>query len=63
MLFKLHEWRTNELNWQLSNDARSPKLGQLAPDFELADHTGLRTARLSDFKDKRPVALIFGSYT
>ena len=56
----MQEWRTHELDWQLTNDARSPKVGDLAPDFELADPTGTKTARLSEFRGRRPVALIFG---
>ena len=63
VLFKMQEWRSHELAWQLANDPRSPKVGQPAPDFELADPSGAHTARLSDFKGKRPVALVFGSYT
>ena len=63
VLFKMSEWRTNELDWQLANDPRSPKVGDLAPDFELADPTGTHTTRLSDYRGKRPVALVFGSYT
>ena len=63
VLFKMQEWRTHELTWQLSNDPRSPKVGELAPDFELADPAGRRTTRLSEFRGKRPVALVFGSYT
>ena len=62
VLFKMQEWRTHEIAWQLENDRSSPKVGQLAPDFELADPTGTRTARLSS-KRGRPVALVFGSYT
>ena len=39
-------------------------VGDAAPDFELPyldDRS--RTVRLSSFKGRRPVALIFGSYT
>jgi len=36
--------------------------GEQAPDFELAQVDGQRV-RLSSFKDDRPVALFFGSYT
>lgn len=37
--------------------------GDPAPDFTLPrlDHSG--TVRLSDFRNQRPVVLIFGSYT
>ncbi len=56
-------WRTQEVEWQLANDLEAPKLGELAPDFELQDPSGEKVVRLSDFRGKRPVALIFGSYT
>jgi len=56
-------WRLHELEWQLTNDAKAPKVGDLAPDFELQDPSGAVAVRLSDFRGKRPVALAFGSYT
>ena len=56
-------WRTHELEWQLANDANAPKVGDVAPDFALQDPSGEVTVRLSDFRGKRPVALVFGSYT
>ena len=57
------EWRVHELEWQLDNDRRSPKVGDLAPDFELQDPSGHTAVRLSSFRGRRPVALVFGSYT
>ena len=57
------EWRNEELAWQYAMDAKSPKVGDLAPDFELQDPDGNVRIRLSDFRGKRPVALVFGSYT
>ena len=45
-------------------EARAPNVGDPAPGFELpvlGDRD--QKVRLSDFKDSRPVALIFGSYT
>ena len=39
------------------------QVGDLAPDFELPRHDGDGLVRLSDFRDNRPVVLIFGSYT
>jgi hypothetical protein len=57
------EWRSHEVAWQLANDAKAPKVGDLAPDFELQDPSGNTVVRLSDFRGKRPVALVFGSYT
>ncbi len=47
-----------------AREERAPNVGEMAPDFELpvlGDRE--QTVRLSDFRDKRPVALIFGSYT
>jgi len=57
------EWRNEELAWQYEMDPQSPKVGDLAPDFELQDTQGNVRIRLSDFRGKRPVALVFGSYT
>ena len=56
-------WRDHELGWQLAHDVDSPKVGDLAPDFELQDPSGANSVRLSTFRGKRPVALVFGSYT
>jgi hypothetical protein len=39
------------------------KVGDLAPDFTLADIKGDKKVTLSGFKDQKPVVLIFGSYT
>jgi hypothetical protein len=50
-------------SWQQEYDARAPREGDLAPDFELSDINGKNPVRLSDFKGRVPVALIFGSYT
>ncbi len=60
---KALDWRSHELEWQLVHDRRSPKVGDLAPDFELADSEGANPIRLSTFRGDRPVALVFGSYT
>ena len=49
--------------WQLEHDARAPKVGDMAPDFELTDVTGEHRVRLSQFRGERPVALVFGSFT
>ncbi len=40
-----------------------PKVGEMAPDFELSDYTGSKTVRLSDFRGEKPVVLLFGSFT
>ena len=48
--------------WQKKFDAHAPKVGELAPDFELRDSRGENPLRLSDLKGQ-PVVLIFGSFT
>jgi len=63
LLIHSMEWRNEEVAWQNSLDPKSPKVGDLAPDFELQDPEGNLRVRLSDFRGKRPVALVFGSYT
>jgi hypothetical protein len=40
-----------------------PALGEKAPDFRLRSHDGKRTVTLSSFRGKKPVVLIFGSFT
>ncbi|MCJ7567082.1 MAG: hypothetical protein MUO58_06050 [Anaerolineales bacterium] len=49
--------------WQKKYDLHAPKLGDLAPDFELRDSRGENPLRLSDLRGQMPVALIFGSFT
>ena len=39
------------------------KVGDVAPDFTLADPSERRQVTLSSFRGKKPVVLIFGSYT
>ena len=49
--------------WQTQFDQQAPKVGDLAPDFELYNVRGDESIRLSDFRHQKPVALIFGSFT
>jgi hypothetical protein len=49
--------------WQQKHDVAAPKVGDLAPDFELYDLNGENPVRLSDFRDRKPVVLVFGSFT
>ena len=49
--------------WQNRYDSLAPKVGDLAPDFELLDIQGENSIRLNDFQGSKPVALIFGSFT
>jgi len=46
---------------ELNMDA--PKEGDMAPDFTLYDSSGAESITLSDFRGKKPVALVFGSFT
>jgi peroxiredoxin len=52
-----------EKAWQKKHDTNAPKVGDLAPDFELTDASGEKQVRLSDFRGRQPVALVFGSFT
>jgi len=40
-----------------------PSLNDLATDFELTDAAGKKRVRLSDFRGRSPVVLVFGSYS
>ncbi len=44
-------------------EAGLPGIGDPAPDFALPLRGGGGTVQLSHYRGKRPVALIFGSYT
>ena len=56
-------YRQQHKAWQKKYGPRAPKVGDIAPDFELSDINGKNPVRLSDFRNQKPVALIFGSYT
>ena len=43
--------------------AGGPDVGQEAPDFTLRTLGGEGTVKLSDLRGKKPVVLVFGSYT
>ncbi len=55
--------RKTATGWQKKYDAHAPKIGDTAPDFSLCDADGQNPVRLSDYRQKKPVALIFGSFT
>ena len=40
-----------------------PSLGDMAPDFTLSTYDGKSEITLSSYRDKKPVVLIFGSFT
>ena len=46
-----------------AHGSQAPSAGDMAPDFELCDVDGKNPVRLSGFRDERPVALGFGSFT
>jgi hypothetical protein len=48
---------------ELGSIMEGPRIGQTAPDFELPDHERKQRLRLSKYRDKKPVVLIFGSFT
>jgi hypothetical protein len=39
------------------------KVGDMAPDFDLATLDGKSRVKLSDYRGQKPVVLVFGSYT
>jgi allophanate hydrolase subunit 2 len=39
------------------------RVGDAAPDFKLKTKDGSREVQLSSFKGRRPVVLVFGSFT
>ena len=56
-------FRKRLMSAQKELDAKAPRAGDSAPDFTLYDIEGKESVTLSDFRGKKPVALVFGSYT
>jgi len=56
-------FRKSLMGAQKELDARAPRAGDVAPDFTLYDREGKESVTLSDFRGKKPVALVFGSFT
>lgn len=53
-------------NWETTKALmmrQPPKVGEIAPDFSLKARDGDTITRLSQFRDDRPVVLVFGSWT
>ena len=48
-------------DWHRAHPA--PRVGAVAPDFELRDVHGAGAVKLSAFAGQTPVALVFGSFT
>jgi hypothetical protein len=51
------------LTGEIGSGAVGPKLNGMAPDFTLKSPDGKTTITLSEFRGKKPVAIIFGSFT
>jgi EF-hand domain pair/AhpC/TSA family/EF hand len=51
------------LSGEIGSSGEGPKVGQVAPAFTLQTHDGRRTVALADYRGKRPVVLVFGSFT
>ena len=56
-------FRNSVVPGQKALDANAPRAGEMAPDFTLYDIEGQNSVTLSDFRGKKPVALVFGSFT
>ena len=57
------KYRSKLMKRQMGLNKLAPKAGDLAPDFTLSDISGTESITLSDFRGKKPVALVFGSFT
>jgi hypothetical protein len=58
--------KTGEFNTPAAKGERKDtklRVGDLAPNFTLADLKKSKQVTLADFQGKKPVVLIFGSYT
>jgi hypothetical protein len=51
------------LTGELGSFYEGPAIGQRAPAFKLPTHDGTKEIALSQFRGKKPVVLIFGSFT
>ena len=60
---KFFHYRKISKIWQEKYDALAPKPGDVAPGFSLSDINGENPLDLSDMIGRKPVALIFGSFT
>ena len=49
--------------WQKEHRASTPKVGQTAPGFQLLDLEGQNPVSMSSFRNHKPIALVFGSFS
>ena len=59
----MFSYRKKMMPKQLELNKLAPNAGDLAPDFTLFDVSGTESVPLSHFRGKKPVALVFGSFT
>jgi len=57
------ERRTTMMQFLAERETLAPEIGSDAPDFKLPRLGSSRQVQLSSFRGRKPVALIFGSYT
>jgi hypothetical protein len=57
------EQRTAMLGFIAQRESHAPAIGAEAPDFDLPRLGSDERVRLSSFRNHKPVALIFGSFT
>ena len=57
------QYRKSLMATQKKVNANAPGAGDMAPDFTLHDIEGKDSVTLSSFRGKKPVALVFGSFT
>ena len=48
---------------EIGSCTEGPGLGQEAPPFTLETHDKSKRISLADYREKKPVVLIFGSFT
>jgi len=56
-------WMKGLFAGDLGSPLDGPRVGRAAPDFTLTTQDGKKQVTLSDYRDKRPVVLVFGSFT
>ncbi|MCI0639614.1 MAG: redoxin domain-containing protein [Gemmataceae bacterium] len=56
-------WLQCLLAGDLGSPLQGPRVDQAAPDFTLSAQDGKKKITLSDYRGKKPVVLIFGSFT
>ena len=57
------ERRTSMMQFLAERETLAPEVGSDAPDFKLPRLGSAQHVQLSSFRGRKPVALIFGSYT